>query len=104
VKSTTVPIRQDGQAQLDELGRTLLSPEFATRRIGLYGHTDAVGSSQANESLSELRAAAVQAYLLQRFRIAAERFDVGGFGESRLKLPATPEDGRNRRVEIVLLD
>lgn len=97
-------VSADGLAQLDELGRLLSSPEFANRRVGLYGHTDAVGSEHANRELSVRRVSAVREHLEQRFRIPSGRFDVDGFGESRLKIPAAPDDARNRRVEVVLLD
>ncbi|MCW5620460.1 MAG: OmpA family protein [Burkholderiales bacterium] len=97
-------IRADGAGQLDELGRILMSPALAQRRIGIYGHTDAVGTAEANRLLSIRRATAVRDYLVQRFKADAGRFEVQGFGEDRLKLPESPEDETNRRVEIVVLD
>lgn len=97
-------IRLDSLPQLDELGRILLSPALASRRVGIHGHTDAVGSADANQRLSQQRAAAVADYLVRTFAIATQRLDVQGFGEGRLKQPATPEAEANRRVEIVLLD
>jgi len=97
-------LRADGTRQLDELGRVLLSPALAQRRIGLHGHTDAVGGAEANRALSERRARAVRDYLVDGFGIPAARLDVRGHGEDRLKLPAAPEDPANRRVEVVLLD
>lgn len=97
-------LRADGTRQLDELGRILLSPALAQRRIGLHGHTDAVGGADANRTLSRRRAQAVRDYLVEGFAIPAARLEVRGHGEDRLKLPATPEDPANRRVEVVLLD
>jgi outer membrane protein OmpA-like peptidoglycan-associated protein len=97
-------LRPDSLPQLDELGRILLAPALATHRIGIHGHTDAVGEAAANLRLSQQRATAVAEYLGQAFGIAPSRFDVQGFGESRLKRPASPEAEANRRVEIVLLD
>ncbi len=97
-------IRPDSLPQLDELGRILLAPPLATRRVALHGHTDAVGDAAANLRLSRERAAAVADYLVRTFGIAPQRFDVQGHGESRLKKPLTPEADVNRRVEVVLLD
>jgi outer membrane protein OmpA-like peptidoglycan-associated protein len=96
-------IRQDGASQLDELGRILLSPVLAARRIGIYGHTDAAGSADLNLKLSEARATAVRDYLVERFQAPTARFDARGFGKERLKLPDAPLDEANRRVEIVVL-
>jgi outer membrane protein OmpA-like peptidoglycan-associated protein len=97
-------IRPDSAAQLDELGRILLSPDLAQRRVAIHGHTDAVGSEEANRALSARRAAAVRDYLVEGFLAPSERFEVEGHGEDRLKHPGAPEDGANRRVEIILLD
>lgn len=97
-------ILPEGMAQLDELGRSLLSPAFAARHVGVYGHTDSAGSEDYNQKLSEQRAEAVRDYLIERFRIPPERFETYGFGESRPKFPDAPEDPSNRRVEIALLE
>lgn len=97
-------LRPDSPPQLDELGRVLLTPALATHRIGIHGHTDAVGGADANLRLSRQRAAAVAEYLGRTFGIASARLDVQGFGESRLKRPESPDADANRRVEIVLLD
>jgi len=96
-------IRPDGASQLDELGRILLSPVFADRRIGIYGHTDAAGSAELNLRLSQERAVAVRDYLVRRFEMPAARFEARGFGKEQLKLHDAPLDEANRRVEIVVL-
>jgi outer membrane protein OmpA-like peptidoglycan-associated protein len=97
-------IRPDSFPQLDELGRILLTPTLSARRIGIHGHTDAVGNAAANLQLSRQRAAAVADYLQRAFGIAPSRVEVQGFGKTRLKQPRHPEAEANRRVEIVLLD
>lgn len=97
-------LRPDSLPQLDELGRVLLTPALAPRRIGIHGHTDAVGEAGANLRLSRQRATAVAEYLGRAFGIAPQRLEVKGFGENRLKRPEAPEADANRRVEIVLLD
>lgn len=97
-------IRHDGASQLDELGRILLSPALAVRRIGIYGHTDAAGAADFNLKLSQARANAVRDYLVERFEAPSTRFDAQGFGKERLELPDAPLDEANRRVEIVVLE
>jgi outer membrane protein OmpA-like peptidoglycan-associated protein len=97
-------IRPDSASQIDELGRILMSPALLPQRIGIHGHTDAVGSADANRSLSLRRAQAVRDHLVQRFGADPARFDVLGFGEDQLRHPERPESEANRRVEIVRLD
>lgn len=96
-------LRTDDTRQLDELGRILMSPDLAQRRIGIHGHTDGVGTAEANRVLSLQRATTVRDYLVRHFKAEASRFEVEGHGKDRLKLPQSPEDGANRRVEILLL-
>lgn len=94
----------DSRGQLDELGRVLLTAQFAGRRIGLYGHTDAAGSDAVNLPLSQARAEAVRRYLVERFRIDEGRLEARGFGAGRLRVPEAPLDAGNRRVEVVVLE
>lgn len=97
-------LRPESLPQLDELGRVLLAPALAARRVAIRGYTDAVGDADANLRLSRQRATTVAEYLGRAFGIAPQRIDVQGFGESRLKRPESPDADTNRRVEIVLLD
>ena len=74
--------------------------------IEVEGHTDAIGSQDYNQKLSEDRAQSVSSYLLKA-GIASDRImAVRGFG--KLKPVATNDtpEGRqmNRRVEIVITD
>jgi OOP family OmpA-OmpF porin len=63
------------------------------------GHTDASGSDDYNQRLSERRAAAVQEYLIQIHRIDPSRIIARGIGETEA-LMENPFDGKNRRVEF----
>ncbi len=71
--------------------------------IIVIGHTDRVGSLEANDTLSRQRAAAIRELLLAR-GFAAERVEAVGRGE-REPLIATDDEvdePRNRRAEIVV--
>lgn len=89
--------------QLDALGAALTDPKLAEARIGIYGHTDAVGDAKANMQLSIKRAASVSAYLVKKFHIDKKRLEAAGFGETKLKNPMAPEAAENRRVQVKYL-
>jgi len=92
------------RADLELLLRDLLVAGAAV--VEVHGHTDSLGSPQANQALSEARAFAVKAWLEQQSPLSfpGGRIRVFAHGqENPLASNATPE-GRasNRRVEIVL--
>lgn len=66
----------------------------------LEGHTDAVGTDQYNQGLSERRVAAVKAKLAQDYGIDPARISTVGYGESRPIADNATAEGRarNRRV------
>ncbi len=68
-------------------------------RIKIIGHTDSVGTDQANQKLSEGRAASVKNEMVKR-GIKAERIETEGRGESEPIDTNDTEEGRqnNRRV------
>ena len=70
----------------------------------ISGHTDNVGSSIANQDLSERRARACLDYLATQ-NIARTRLSSAGYGESRPVSNNDTEAGRtlNRRVEFIML-
>lgn len=51
-------------------------------RLEVEDHTDSVGTDASNQQLSERRAAAVRAYLVEQ-RIVAETVGTAAFGESQ---------------------
>ncbi len=90
---------------LDQLGRALSSEALASYRFRIEGHTDTVGTPEANKTLSTKRAETVSSYLQQKFAIDAQRLDAEGLGSSELLVPTpdqTPEP-RNRVVRVVNL-
>lgn len=93
-------IAGDSQRVMATLAEALASPQLADRRFTVAGHTDAKGSAAYNMALSERRAAAVRAYLVEH-GIAADRLDSVGKGKSQLRNPRNPNGAENRRVEII---
>ena len=106
---------QLGSEVLFDTGRFDLKPaatdalEALARLVGNYpgalilidGHTDSVGTPAANQLLSEQRAAAVKAWLVEE-GIAEPRFRTRGLGQTVPLGSNDTADGRqkNRRVEI----
>ena len=66
----------------------------------IEGHTDAVGSSEANLALSIQRADAVRQALMEYFEIAEENLATVGRGEAFLKIPTEQPEAENRRVTL----
>ena len=96
-------LKQDALITLDQLAAALKDDKLALFDFLIGGHTDAVGSDQYNNRLSEQRAASVKQYLVGHSGIEAQRLLDKGFGESRLLDPKRPLDGVNRRVQIITL-
>ena len=74
-----------------------------TVTIRITGHTDAVGSDEANQILSEGRANAVRNELI-KLGVAKERIEAEGKGEKEPVATNATEEGRalNRRVEFII--
>lgn len=91
----------DAVELLDQLAQAIQSPGLTGTRFLLVGHTDAVGSEKANQTLSERRAEAVFQYLAGRHGIAPDRLKARGCGEAVLLVSDDARSPRNRRVEVV---
>jgi outer membrane protein OmpA-like peptidoglycan-associated protein len=101
--TNSASIRPESTPTLAEIARMLRDhPEL---RLGIEGHTDTDGETAYNQTLSQQRAAAVKAYLVERHRIAEARLQAAGFGESRPAADNASPEGKqqNRRVELVRL-
>lgn len=70
-------------------------------RLEIAGHTDNVGDAAANRTLSNARAASVRDRLVSQ-GVAASRFAVNGYGDSKPLDTNDTEEGRskNRRTEL----
>jgi len=90
------------RSYLDQLATQLAADVTAT--VQVEGHTDDVGTDEANMRLSLGRASNVASYLTSR-GISASRVTAVGFGESRPVFPNTSDAnrGQNRRVELTVL-
>ncbi len=95
----------DAVRTLDELGRALASKDLAAYRFRIEGHTDTVGSSNYNRTLSERRAEAVVDYVAKKFGVDPSRLQAIGMGEDGLLVPTPPQtpEPRNRRVQVINL-
>ena len=93
-------LSRDAESMLKRIGEILRSNP--KEKVIIEGHTDSVGSANANVDLSKRRVQAAIDYLVSVEKIQAERFVPLWYGMSRpIATNATPE-GRalNRRVEI----
>lgn len=66
----------------------------------IEGHTDAVGTPEANLALSDRRAEAVAEALTNAFGIPPENLTTQGYGEEYLKVDTSGPNRQNRRVAI----
>lgn len=88
-----------------QIGQVLeLLRDHPELRLSVDGHTDNSGGARHNQALSERRAAAVKASLVEQ-GIDASRLQSRGFGQDRPVEDNATDAGRatNRRVELVRL-
>lgn len=99
-----------GKYQLKEaatkaIDKALVGVDPATvHAVEVAGYTDSVGSDSANQLLSENRAKAVAAYLVDQAGFAADKVRATGHGENQPVASNDTAEGRakNRRVEITV--
>ncbi|TPM41868.1 OmpA family protein [Mesorhizobium sp. B2-3-4] len=73
-------------------------------RVLIEGHTDAVGSFQSNQALSEQRAASLKRTLVREFGVPGHALETVGYGEEFLLVPTQSENWQNRRVTLRRFD
>ena len=95
-------LQTDSYPELNRLVQLLT--ERPKMKIEIDGHTDDIGSDEANLKLSQDRAEAVKNYLLSK-SIAPIRLTTKGLGETKPKVPNDSDENRqqNRRVEFLIL-
>ena len=96
-------LKPGAYATIERLATVL--KEDQARKVLIEGHTDSVGTDEYNQSLSERRAASVQAALFER-GVEASQISTVGKGESTPVAGNDNAAGRqqNRRVELVFQD
>jgi outer membrane protein OmpA-like peptidoglycan-associated protein len=102
---------RDGEEIPDSAHDTLakvaeLIDMYDGRKVRIVGHTDALGDSASNKTLSARRAGLVKQFFVDRFDVEEARLATEGMGEARpIASNATLEGRRaNRRVEVMILD
>jgi len=93
-------IKASSDASLDRVAQILINKNFSLK---LAGHTDNVGSDDANMKLSKDRAEAVKDYLVSK-GANPSRIEATGYGETQPIASNKTAEGRakNRRVEFTL--
>jgi outer membrane protein OmpA-like peptidoglycan-associated protein len=91
----------DAKANIDKLAKIL--NKYPDTNILVEGHTDATGTEEYNQKLSEQRAASVATYAKAE-GVDGARFTTVGYGEKQPIADNNTVDGRkqNRRVEIAI--
>lgn len=94
------------QESFHELSRVLpYFEKFPNLKIEISGHTDAIGSDQANKLLSEARSNSVRDFLVKS-GVPEDKILALGYGESSPVATNDTDEGRqlNRRVEFKVLE
>jgi len=92
-------ILPSAKAQLDAIAAGIrMLP--VTQKVVIEGHTDAAGTEQYNETLSQRRAQAVRRYLVATHGIDGSRLQAVGLGEHDPLPGSDPLAGENRRVQF----
>ena len=105
-KTGSYVLTPEGKTSLDQMAQGVQSAKGYV--VEVTGYADATGSTERNRVLSERRANAVIAYLVENHGVPLRRILPSyGFGEIETKAVAdnTTREGRaqNRRVEVKLL-
>jgi outer membrane protein OmpA-like peptidoglycan-associated protein len=94
-------IAKSAMPTVDALAKALNDPALKGSTFVVAGYTDAKGSEDYNQNLSERRANAVKNILVSKYGIAASTLVATGYGKTHLKNPSDPYGGENRRVGVV---
>jgi OOP family OmpA-OmpF porin len=94
-------VKPESKPALDEVAKLLKANP--AMKVWVVGHTDSVGTLEANMKLSEARAAAVAKALVTGYGISAARLKGMGVGPLSPVASNKTDEGRakNRRVELV---
>ncbi|MGW8193760.1 MAG: OmpA family protein [Desulforhopalus sp.] len=93
-------VKEEFYPLLDEIAEIMkANPEMKVR---LEGNTDSIGTNEYNQGLSERRANAVKASLMERNMIDGAKLETIGYGEEKPIATNETAEGRalNRRVDL----
>ncbi len=105
IAKTSVP-------SVQALGKALSDPSLKGSTFVVAGHTDAIGTEEYNQGLSERRADTIKKYLVQNYGLNGTDLVTVGYGKTKLKDTANgadpdqpPRPGREHgyqdRLEII---
>jgi outer membrane protein OmpA-like peptidoglycan-associated protein len=103
--SGSAAIQATQAESLAALGRFMQSMirENPSELFLIEGHTDAVGPSALNLTLSDRRAESVALALTEYFDVPPENLVVQGYGESELRINTQEAERQNRRVAVRII-
>jgi outer membrane protein OmpA-like peptidoglycan-associated protein len=102
-ESGSATLTADSGPRLDRVAEYMIHhPDV---RVRIAGHTDNVGNPARNRTLSQQRADAVRAYLVEH-GVEASRLEAVGLGDTEPVASNDTEEGRaeNRRIEAIELE
>jgi OOP family OmpA-OmpF porin len=94
-------IRPDSFKAVGLMADSLYHPYLQGYRFLILGHTDGTGSREHNLKLSQQRADAIRAALINPFGISPARIEAVGLGEEQLLNRENPGAAENRRVQLI---
>jgi OOP family OmpA-OmpF porin len=94
-------IRPESYRDVGAIADALHNPILLGYGFLVIGHTDSVGGRSYNVGLSQRRAEAIVAALVDPFAVNPGVLQPVGLGEEQLQDPAHPTSGVNRRVQLI---
>jgi outer membrane protein OmpA-like peptidoglycan-associated protein len=94
-------IRPESYRNVGAIADALHNPILLGYGFLVIGHTDSVGGRTYNVGLSQRRAEAIVAALVDPFGVNPAVLQPVGMGEEQLRDPKHPTSGVNRRVQLI---
>lgn len=96
-------IREESYESMDKI--VALMKQQLSAKFRIEGHTDAIGSREYNQKLSERRAESIKNYLVSK-GLNRLRFETKGYGKDKPVADNSTDEGRskNRRVEFIVTE
>jgi len=96
-------LTDQAKTEIDKLVN--LMDDYPSASLIVEGHTDATGTEEYNQWLSEKRAESVKRYAVEK-GLDARKIQTKGYGQSKPVAPNNTKEGRqkNRRVEVTIVE